>query len=384
MDGFSLLCWICAGAIMLFGAMWTSRRIKTVLRRAEESPAHCPICAYDLTGLTSSICPECGLDSHDSHSAARIRALIRASAPVAASLLLACAAALAPTAVRNGPLSLVPTSALIAAMPWAPGEAAALHEELTGRIRSGDLSSPQGRMLAAACARVIADHSLPERRAGAARVLGASPDRSRATADAIAAALRHPDEAVRLAVIPADASLPRGHPAVRSALAAMVADDSSELSRARAVDALRRCGGLSRTEAAVVTVAAESESPRLRQRAIYAIGAAPPGWKRACRTLARAAVDADESVREAALLILGERARTDAAAIPILADGLGDPSPALRTWTASRLRLLGIRALGALPALFAAITDLDAEVRAAAGEAISSILREIVDPRTAV
>lgn len=383
MHGFSLICWMCAGAAVLLGLIWTNRRIGAALHRAAE-PTHCPVCAYDLAGLDASLCPECGLDAHGSHTAARIRALIRACIPGAAALLLAAAAAVAPVAVHHGPLALAPTSALIAMLPWAPGDAAALHEELIGRIRAGDLSPAQGRMLAARCAHVIADHTQAERRAGAARVLGASPDRSAATAEAVALALRSPDQAVRLAVLPACGDLSRRSPLLRDALIAVVADDRSELARARAVDALRRGGGLTRTALAVLSVAAESDSPRLRQRAIYAIGANPSAWKRSERVLAVAVCDSDHSVREAALVVLGDRARTDTEAVSLLADGLSDPSPELRIWTASRLRGLGPAALKALPALLGATTDRDDEVRAAAGDAIQAVLRGVASASSRV
>ncbi len=383
MDWWPVITWSLAGTLAVIGVLWIDRGLRRASSSHTGQPEACPACAYDLAGLCGCTCPECGMNVHAPLTAARIRIAARACLPGAASIIIAVAAALAPGAVRNGPLSLLPTSVLIVMLPWAPDQALSLHSELTERIRGGELSRAQGRMLAARCLGVITNHALPTRRAGAAEVLAASPDRSETTALAVAAALRHRDTAVRIAVLPACGVLAREHPVVREAIIATIADDTCELARSRAVDVLRRCGHSSNTAATVLSVAATGDSPRLRQRAVYAIGAASPATERAGEILSRALVDDDEAVREAALTVLRDRAHTDDAAVPLLTGGLADPSRELRIWTALQLRVLGAAAVRAIPALLAATSDHDSEVRAAAGEALADILRHfaLIAPR---
>lgn len=381
MAGWEWMIWGIAGLLLVAACRLVRRAVGVAGETRGLGQSCCPLCAYTLEGLEEPTCPECGLDLAAPRLCARVRIGARRARPAAIALVLAAACVCAPTVIRHGPLAIVPTTALVLALPCAPGEAESLHAELRRRVLMNGLSPWQGELLAARCLRVIQSNASPERLAGAAEVLACTRDRSTCTARAVVAAMETGDESIRAVLLPLAADLARQHEPVRTRLLAMVAADPSDRLRGRAVDALRQSNALGRTEMSVLSLATRDGSPRVRQRAIYALQRAPRGWGRTLELVGAAMRDRDESVREAALVVLRQLAQRDSAAVSTLAEGLSDPSPDLRAWTASQLPELGSRAAVVLPALLAATGDDNDAVRTAANAAVSIIVQSSQLPR---
>lgn len=375
MAGWEWMIWSIAGLLLVAAGRGACRAVGTARGSRGLGQSSCPLCAYELAGLEEAVCPECGLDLHEPQVAARFRIGLRRARIAFGALALAAACACAPTVIRQGPLAIVPTTALVLALPCAPGEAEPLHAELRRRVLMDGLSAWQGELLAARCLRVIQSNASPERRAAAAGVLACTRDRSACTARAVAAAMETGDESIRDVLLPLAGDLAREHEPVRTRLLAMVAADPIDRLRGRAVDALRQSNALGRTEMSVLSLATRDGSARVRQRAIYAMQRAPRGWGRTLELVGAAMRDRDESVREAALVVLRHLAQRDTEAVSTLAEGLSDPSPDLRAWTASQLPELGSRAAVVLPALLVATGDDDDAVRSAANAAVSIIVQ---------
>lgn len=56
----SFLLWLPGVALVLWGIEWGARAIVRALRRLRVPYGHCVSCGYDLAGIDSSVCPECG------------------------------------------------------------------------------------------------------------------------------------------------------------------------------------------------------------------------------------------------------------------------------------------------------------------------------------
>lgn len=123
------------GLLLLIGGLRARRRGRT---------PHCRSCDYNLTGLTSDRCPECGAEvtPFTIVYGERHRRPLRA---VAGTVLLCMAAALMVAAVSDvNWYSLTPTALLIhQANSSDPAVASKAWSELDRRIKAGQLSAGQ-------------------------------------------------------------------------------------------------------------------------------------------------------------------------------------------------------------------------------------------------
>ena len=107
--------YIVAGVLSLLGMWllyWSMWRDRARGRR------RCPKCWYDMTGSPSLTCSECGHVAKRERKLRKTRRHWRIAVLAILTLLLALSLALAPKVHRDRWLSIVPTTALILALPW--------------------------------------------------------------------------------------------------------------------------------------------------------------------------------------------------------------------------------------------------------------------------
>jgi HEAT repeat protein len=122
-----------------------------------------------------------------------------------------------------------------------------------------------------------------------------------------------------------------------------------------------------------------SDDDHVRNSAVYALGKIGPAAKAASAELRKLLTSDDEFVRFAATWALvridPKDTKLAASAVPALIKGLSDERPLVRAESASTLGELGAAAKAALPELKKAADDDDANVSAAAKQAVEQINR---------
>jgi len=374
-----------AGGLLAAFAIAGQRR---AVRFAHHDEPHgaCDCCGYELAGLEHGFCPECGW-TYAGHRKVPVWPRLRAAAAGLALMVIAGAAAVSPHVARYGALSLLPSRALIAALPLAAVEGPThlrdteLHRVLRGRSENESLTLRERRALAARCAAVLDSHRGDRTRAAAAELLVGVAADAPDHAAFIFGGLNDPSATVRRHVVDALAAMAMGQAAPAQAQAVQrlmgaAMCDGDELVRRQAIDALGRLPVDAAGAAGIYARAVRDPSPMVRARALYSLyartrAAAPHERELAAVTIASRDQRAD--VREAAVYAMSRFAERLDAAVLLLGLSLRDASPDVRQSAASCLARLGPKAAPVWASLVASLEDEDLGVRAAAAEALGAL-----------
>ena len=136
----------------------------------------CRRCSYDLTGVPTLTCPECGKVHETAGSLLRRRARWRRICTGALCLVVGIAGLLTPKALRDGPLSLVPRPVLILLIPTVQSRYEGVGKEIARRHLSAfwsprDLTILDEWLIRRTAARTLRGASSPEAKALASHLL---------------------------------------------------------------------------------------------------------------------------------------------------------------------------------------------------------------------
>ncbi len=136
-----------AGGLLLLWAIWGDwargvvGRFRTGARRRR-----CPKCWYDMGGVQTLTCPECGCDAKRERRLLRSRRRWLLTLPALVLLLLANVVRLGPVMQRDGWAAGVPTIALIVMTPWLDAESAVTLQAVGALGGSVPFVRPGGRV----------------------------------------------------------------------------------------------------------------------------------------------------------------------------------------------------------------------------------------------
>jgi hypothetical protein len=111
----------------------------------------CPRCWYDLSATDTLICSECGYTAPHDKKLRKTRRRWRWACVAVAFVVAGVGGALTPKVKRDGWPSVLPTTALVFAMPDLPQRSQQAYDVLEGRIKAGTLWEWQWRMLIRQC-----------------------------------------------------------------------------------------------------------------------------------------------------------------------------------------------------------------------------------------
>lgn len=332
----------------------------------------CPKCRYDMTGVATLCCPECGQTARSERAQlARLRNRRWLALGV---LLFATAAALrfVDPIIRRG-WAGAPVAARIAAIPWCDLSDGNFQEPLNFGIGKG-LSPWEQRLLARRLKVVFERNNDPSQRAVAASIAqhawasGADMRSLRPELTALA-----DDEDVRCArcATTAMTGIFSGDPALIPTWTRLLTESPHAAVRANAAGGLRAMDSLDGAAAEALRDALTDSDGMVVAQAAYAAGVQRiSGAAPILLQLTRAH---DASVRVAALRGLREMGPDAAEAVPALMVAFQVQDDPLRPLIAETLGGIGAPAETALPALLEACHDEKASVRGRAMIAVSRL-----------
>lgn len=320
----------------------------------------CPSCWYDMAGVPSLRCPECGSQARTERKLARTR---RRWSVLALALVIAAA----PTtwaAVRNGWRSLVPNTLAILALPWT--DSAAPARLIQSRVTSGGgciIMHPQQTLrpwqwdllLTRSLRRVQSPGPTTTRLialdlAGVAQRYAADPDRC---IPALFNVIGDPDKNIRnqaLQEIKSSGPLPAA--ALGTLLAAV--DSADVCTRSYSIEAIGHIRPFPKPAIPRLIALLDDQEQLVRHDAIVALSEGRAASADATTRLLRiAAEDPIDYVRCAAMESLGRIRAADA--VDFLIDQLRNPNWSFRSSAAEALGRIGPDAARAIPALLATV-----------------------------
>lgn len=220
-------------------------------------------------------------------------------------------------------------------------------------------------------AELLRDPSPAKRAAGVAtlRLLKLEPD---VAISLFVPLLKDPDKKIKIEAIRAVCEAgPVARPAAFDQLLALLDDADADV-RAAAQQAMPQLGALAAADLPVLQAGLRGRQAEMRRFCAAAIGAMGTKAAGAVPFMARALTDSDAGVRLAAVAALGKMGPSVADVADDVLNVRTDSDPAVRAAAVSTLATVG-RKKGVPEALFAALGDRDAAVRAAACTALRAL-----------
>ncbi|MBX3358729.1 MAG: HEAT repeat domain-containing protein [Phycisphaeraceae bacterium] len=349
-------------AVILWWLLLADRRGRRLRR--------CPGCWYDLSDTPGLTCPECGRTAkseratHRRHR--RRRWLVLALVLLAAALALA----LVPRVRARGWYGLVPTTALIAAIPYVDPPPSHFQNELYERLDEGPIPIWQRRYLFGRCDAVLRESQDSNTRIHALRVIehiawrhghSGRPTHEASEAGPILARVIAEDSAVAVRGFAAGIiSTCEAEPAVAvPALARCVESDPDGSVRRSAVRSLTHYHEHAAAAVpAVLACIAFQGTPYLERDATALLGRIGPDPGGAALAALRSRLGSEDAeVRGAAATAIGRFAGEGRPAIPDLVAALRDPDSGVRKFSAQALEKVGEADLRVIEALLDTLYD---------------------------